>query len=160
MVFMKKNMLFLIGLIVIAAVTGFSLAGCGDSENGDPSSPGSGNNNSNNGNSGGNNNGGNSDGGDKSFSFKVKNELSGYAILRIRVGTDIDRKGLNITQNGWSDTLTKTLAGGWGSFPVNVHYDSSYPDIAAGIHVESDWPESFNLRLWNDGGTVRLSRIQ
>jgi hypothetical protein len=40
---MKKDMFFLIGIIVILAVIGFSLSGCGDDNSGDPSSPGSGN---------------------------------------------------------------------------------------------------------------------
>jgi hypothetical protein len=44
-----KSFIKLLGIIAIAAVIGFSLAGCGDSDSGDPSSPGSNNNSGDNG---------------------------------------------------------------------------------------------------------------
>jgi hypothetical protein len=158
----RKEVLFLC-VIAIGTICGFGLAGCGDPDSADSSSPP---NNSPGTNTPGTNNpgGNNGDGDNKTFSFKVKNEANGYTISRIYVavgnsGNITDRKNLDISYGSSSETFSKTLTDGWTSLGVRVYYDDDYPSIYAGIDVETDWPSSFTLRLWKDGGTIKLSRM-
>jgi hypothetical protein len=179
-----KNFYKFLGIITVVAVIGFSVIGCfddddggnyfggnnsggnnsGGNNSGGNNSDGNnfGGNNSGGNNSGGNNSGGNNSGGnnDKTFTFRVKNEARGYTISRVRVIPSVNKTGLNVSYGQYSSSITYTLTDGYLSFNVLVFYDSSYPDIYAGIFVDDSWPTSFDLRLWNDNGTFRLSRIQ
>jgi len=157
---MKKRNLSFLGLLVILLALSLVFAGCPTGDNNDG---GNNNNQQGNNNNGNNNNNNGNTNEDKTFTFRVKNEASGYTISRIRVGSTVNMTGLNISNGQYSSSITYTLTGGnsgFGNFNVNVHYDSAYPNIAAGISVEANWPASFDLRLWSDNGTYKLSRVQ
>ncbi len=97
----------------------------------------------------------------KSFTFRVKNNITNYSIYRINVNNNIDENGLNISYGEWSNSISFTLPRDiMSGFNIFVHYDDNYPAIRASIEVCSDWPTSFDLRLYQDGYVYKLSRIE
>jgi hypothetical protein len=160
----KKN--WGMGILIMVLVFGMAVVGCDTGEDNTGGNNTGGNNIGGN-NTGGNNTGGNNTGGDntggnngsKNYTFRVKNEASNCNIFRIKAG-EVDREGLNIPPGSSSNNISFTRPGTvMSGFHIYVYYDSSYPNIYAAIEVPDDWSSSFELRLWLDGSTFKLSKL-